>query len=104
MVGNTQRHRRSPAIPLRPSPLGRVHFFKDAHRLAQKDFAMRSQFSRFMRLNKRSLNLVLGFWICWLRGARLGDVALLGGAGEIARARHGHDVAKLLYFHRQCLS
>jgi hypothetical protein len=34
----------------------------------------------------------------------LRDVALLGGAGEIAGAGDGDDVAELLHFHRPRLS
>ncbi len=34
----------------------------------------------------------------------LRDAALLGGAGEIPRARHGDDVAELVHFHRCRLS
>ena len=31
---------------------------------------------------------------------RLGDVAFLGRAGEIERARHGEEVADLMHFHK----
>ncbi len=32
----------------------------------------------------------------------LGDVALLGGAREIERSRHGEEVADLMHFHGRC--
>ena len=33
---------------------------------------------------------------------RLGDMAFLGGTGEIQHPRHGEEIADLMHFHGRC--
>ncbi len=83
---------------------GGVHFLQDFDRAAQKRFAMRGQAGLAFQPVKQAFAQFVLQLLNLLTQRGLGDVALLGGPGEVARARHGDHIAKLVHFHRQCLS
>ena len=83
---------------------GSVHFFEDTHGAQEEGLAVPGQPGfAFRPLEEPLAQLILQF-LNLLTDRGLGDVALLGGAGEVSRARHGYNVAELMYFHRQILS
>ena len=80
-----------------------VHLLKDADGAAQERLAVRRHLRLAFHAVKEPLPQFLFQLLNLLAQRRLGNVALLGGTGEVSGPCHGDHVTKLLHFHRQCL-